>query len=121
MKKILLFIGSILLFSGCSSKLTIEEIKNLMNENDYVIIDVRTRQEFEEEHLEGAINIAVDELSSSVFDKEKIIFVYCTSGNRSKSAYNFLQNSGYKVYDLGALSNIELPKEVGVVEVNGEE
>ena len=56
----------------------------------------------------------VTELDDEIDDKiskNKVIFVYCKSGNRSKIAFNTLKNLGYEVYDLGAFTEIDLPKE----------
>lgn len=39
-----------------------------------------------------------------------MILVYCRSGNRSKLAYDELKKLGYDVYDLGAMDNVDLPK-----------
>ena len=94
---------------GSSNNYSIEKI---MKENEHIIIDVRTKEEYDEEHIKDAINIPYDEINSeSNIDKDKIIFVYCRSGNRSKQAYDELTKLGYKVYDLGAISSINLPKE----------
>lgn len=116
MKKV--FVIAILVFSiiGCSSYphilTTKEEMKTLMNNNEYIILDVRTKEEYSEGHIIDAINIPYDNLNKDTsLDKDKIIFVYCRSGNRSKIAFDTLTKLGYKVYDLGSFSKIELPKE----------
>lgn len=110
MKKVLLVLTLFLILCSCSNSQN--EIEKLMKENDYVIIDVRTATEYQQSHVIGAINIPYDELDSkSNLDKNKIIFVYCKSGNRSSIAFNILTNLGYTVYDLGAFSEIDLPKE----------
>lgn len=110
MKKIFLLLIIIFLI-GCT-KIEKPDLNKLMKENEYVIIDVRTEAEYQSSHLVGAINIPVDDIDESIdLDKEKLIFVYCKSGNRSKTASIKLENLGYKTYDLGALENINLPKE----------
>lgn len=77
-----------------------ETAKQLMEtESDYVIIDARTKEEFAEGHIEGAIlipeyeihNRAEDELQ----DKSQLILVYCRSGRRSKIAAEALSELGY--------------------------
>lgn len=76
-----------------------------MAENEYIIVDVRTKEEYEESHISGAINIPYDEITdNNTLDKDKIIFVYCRSGARSEIAFNTLTNLGYTVYGLGAFS-----------------
>ena len=82
-----------------------------MAENDYVIIDVRTKEEYEEEHIKDAINIPYEEIADKInTTKDKMIFVYCYSGGRSKIAYDSLVAMGYTVYDLGGIAKIDLPK-----------
>lgn len=73
------------------------------------LIDVRTREEYADEHLPNAINIPVDEISrrlSEVGPKDKAVVVYCRSGARSAAAASALKSAGYvEVYNLGGISN----------------
>ena len=116
MKKIFLLIFISLFILGCNSNekansqfISSEEVTKIMNEKEYVIIDVRTKEEYDEKHLENAINIPYDEINSNIdISKDKTIFVYCKSGNRSNTAWNTLNNLGYTVYDLGAFESIDL-------------
>ena len=86
--------------------------KELMETTDYVIVDVRTEEEYNTGHITGAINIPYDQIDENVdLDKEKLIFVYCVSGGRSSVAEETLTSLGYDVYNLGAYENIDLPKE----------
>ena len=76
------------------------EAKQLMDtEEDYVILDVRTEEEFAEGHINGAILIPDYEISekaeSVLKDKNQLILVYCRSGRRSKLAAEELANLGY--------------------------
>jgi rhodanese-related sulfurtransferase len=78
--------------------------------DEAVLIDVRTVQEYSEGHLEEAVNISVESINTMIEklvpDKDTSIIVYCRSGNRSATAAKTLINLGYKnVYDLGAMSN----------------
>lgn len=113
MKKYLyLLIVSLLLFTGCSGDKEDNDYKKLMKDNDYIIVDVRTSDEFMEEHVKDAINIPYDTIDQNVkLDKNKLIFVYCKSGGRSSIAYQNLKELGYNVYDLGAFDSIDLEKE----------
>lgn len=77
-----------------------EEAKKIMDqEDDYVILDVRTKEEYDEAHIPGALllpDYEVEDQAETVLpDKEKLILVYCRSGNRSKGASKILANLGY--------------------------
>ena len=85
-------------------------LEKMMNGN-YIIVDVRTAEEFMDGHLVGAINIPYDEIDTVELDKTKNIFVYCKSGKRSGIAFHTLQELGYHVYDLGSYDDIDLEKE----------
>ena len=115
MKKIgLLLITSLLLF-GCSKKennlleLNIEDQNIQERTKGHIIVDVRSKEEYETGHLEGAINIPYDEIDENIgLDRDKTIMVYCKSGVRSYEAYNRLINLGYDVIDLGAYDSIDM-------------
>lgn len=111
MRKILVVLVLVVMLCGCKSNSSNIDIEKIMKENEYVIVDVRTKEEYDEEHIKDAINISYDVINNSNLAKNKVIFVYCKSGNRSKMAYDTLTSLGYKAYDLGAISSIELPKE----------
>lgn len=72
------------------------------------LIDVRTAQEFAGGHIEGAVNIPVQELDrrmAEVGPKDGTVVVYCRSGARSSQAASMLKNAGYaSVHNLGAMS-----------------
>jgi len=70
-----------------------------------IILDVRSEQEFRENHIDGAISISQYEINSKVQniipDKNQEIVVYCTSGIRSRKVYENLKKLGYKkIYNL---------------------
>lgn len=110
MKKIVIVL-LMFLVAGCKNISL--DYKKLMQENEYVIIDVRTKEEYDLGHLKDAINIPYDEINENVdLDKGKLIFVYCKSGNRSRKAYENLIELGYEVYDLGAFTKIDLPRDM---------
>lgn len=109
MKKIFVVFILSLFLCGCNSK---SELDKIIEEANYIIVDVRTENEYKASHLVDAINIPYDEIDSGVkLDKNKTILVYCMSGNRSSIAYKTLDSLGYDVYDMGAFSDIDLPKE----------
>ena len=80
--------------------------------NEYLIIDVRSRREFKENHLNGAINIPLPEIKRNiekyVKDKNKKILLCCEYGARSMTAAERLEDIGYtQVFNLkGGLENI---------------
>jgi rhodanese-related sulfurtransferase len=113
MKRIILIISLVMLmmFAGCADtkvtyqdpgyeQITSEAAKELMDtETDYVIIDARTIEEFEEGHIPGAILLpdydVREKAEELLTDKDQLILVYCRSGNRSKVASNDLVELGY--------------------------
>lgn len=81
-------------------QITAEQAKTIIDtEQDYIIIDARTEEEFAEGHIEGAILIPEYEIASraekELPDKEQLILVYCRSGRRSKIASEELVKLGY--------------------------
>ena len=80
-------------------QITPAEAKAIMDERDgYVILDVRTQEEFDEAHIDGAILIPDYEIADkaeSILDKNQLILVYCRSGRRSKNAASELVSLGY--------------------------
>ena len=81
-------------------QITPAKAKEIMdNENSYVILDVRTQEEFDEAHIDGAILIPdyeiADKAESVLEDKDQLLLVYCRSGRRSKLAAEELVKLGY--------------------------
>lgn len=76
-----------------------------------VILDVRSRGEYDGGHIRGSINISVNQLKENLHKlpgKEKIIITCCASGMRSSSAKNLLEASGYtKVYNGGGWMSLQ--------------
>ena len=82
--------------------ITQEEAKRIIDtEEGYIILDVRTIEEFEGGHIPGAILIPDYEIEEKapeqLTDKSQLILVYCRSGNRSKKASAALAEMGYKI------------------------
>ena len=92
-------------------QITPAEAKALMDSEDgYIILDVRTPEEFAERHIEGAILIPdyeIGEKAESILtDKEQLILVYCRSGRRSKNAANELATLGYtNIKEFGGIND----------------
>lgn len=85
--------------------------KMMRDDKDIILLDVRSIQEYNEGHLNGAILIPLYELEKTVTniipDKKKKIIVYCKSGIRSMKAIEILIKKGYtNLYNLyGGLDN----------------
>ena len=96
-----------------------DEFEQLLKDSAVVLLDVRTKSEFDEGHLKNAILIDVktDSFMMAARDrlpKDKVIAVYCRSGRRSVAAAERLSAEGYQVVNLegGILSWIKAGKEV---------
>lgn len=79
-----------------------------MQEETASILDVRTPQEFNEGHLEGAINVDIQSPTiSQAFDqlpKDRTYIVYCRSGNRSAEAIEQMKQKGFSsLIDAGSV------------------
>ena len=88
---------------------SMDDIVGIMNENeDYIILDVRTVEEYNNGHIPNAICIPNETISEDVINKlpnkEQLLLIYCRSGNRSKQAANKLQELGYtKLVEFGGI------------------
>lgn len=97
--------------AGAYHKISAEEAKQKIEENSgMIIVDVRTPEEYAQEHIEGAINIPneaiTDKEPEQLPDKDARILVYCRSGVRSKQAADKLVVMGYgNVYDMGGIND----------------
>lgn len=94
-------------YINISASQMVEEIKG-MNKEDYVILDVRTKEEYDEERIPDSVLLTLSEIESKVEsvlpNKDIKIYVYCRSGNRSRQAAYQLIDLGYKnVYDFGGI------------------
>ena len=123
MKRIIIAVSVVLmlifLLVGCNDgnnknvyeQITPDEAKALMDSEDgYIILDVRTPEEFAAGHIAGAILIPdyeIGEKAESILtDKEQLILVYCRSGRRSKNAANELATLGYtNIKEFGGIND----------------
>ncbi len=121
---------AMLLLAGCGApvekesgyrQINMDEALAVMEaESGYIILDVRTPEEFGDGHIPGAINVPNETIGSGEIpelpDKEQLILVYCRSGNRSKQASEKLAALGYtNIVEFGGIR--DWPGEV----VNGGE
>lgn len=83
---------------------SVEEAANLIATLDgLVILDVRTQEEYDVEHIEGSILIPVQELEGRIneLSKDDPFLVYCRTGNRSRTAVTILEENGFtKIYQM---------------------
>ena len=120
MKKYIMILVSVIMImglTGCEKKdmsytqISMEEAVAMMaTEENYIILDVRTTEEFAEKHIPNAINIPNETIGSEELaelpDKNQLILVYCRSGNRSKQASEKLVTLGYtNIYEFGGINN----------------
>lgn len=90
---------------------SMNDIVKIMEENkNYVIVDVRTPDEYKEGHIPNAINIPNETINEAVYnklkDKNQLILIYCRSGSRSRQAAYKMQKLGYtNLVDFGGIIN----------------
>ena len=96
--------------SGASYQtISAEDAKAMMDDGaPYILLDVRTQEEFDEGHIEGALLIPYDEIANlaetELPDKDARILLYCRTGRRSAIAAETLAGMGYTdVYDFGGI------------------
>ena len=96
--------------------ITAEEAKQIMDsETGYIILDVRTQEEYDQGHIPGAIVISHEQIADRaeevLTDKDQLILVYCRSGRRSKLAAQILAELGYtNIKEFGGI--LDWPYEV---------
>ena len=119
MKKILPIFLAALLLAGCAApaeeityrQVNMDEAITMMEEGSgYIILDVRTPEEFADKHIPGAINIPNETIGTDEIpelpDKDQLILVYCRSGNRSKQASEKLVARGYtNIVEFGGIND----------------
>ena len=85
-----------------------EAKKRLDMEKEIILLDVRTREEYIQNHIPGStlipLNLLESEASQTLLDTQAPIFVYCRSGVRSRVAVEMLLKQGYtNVLDMGGI------------------
>ena len=123
---VMIFIIVSLLLTGCAEnpapadlpdqtvKATVQDITpeeaktRLDSEEEIILLDVRTQEEFDQGHIADALLLPVDQLSAKasevIPDLEAVYFVYCRSGSRSGAAAAMMVEMGYQnVFDLGGI------------------
>lgn len=127
MKKLVFLLLAVMMLTACGQakendqgavyvNITAEEAKRIMDsEEGYIILDVRTQEEYDEGHIPGAIVISHEEIAEKaedvLTDKDQLILVYCRSGRRSEIAAEALVELGYtNIKEFGGI--IDWPYEV---------
>ncbi|MDX2020852.1 MAG: rhodanese-like domain-containing protein [Deltaproteobacteria bacterium] len=86
-----------------------KEQAHAMVQSGAKLVDVRSPEEYNERHIEGAVNIPVDDLparASELGNKDQPMVLYCRSGRRADRAAKTLREAGYtKVETLGGIDN----------------
>ena len=118
MKGMLPVVLAILLMAGCGGEpveqnsyqpITQEAAKDMMDQQDVIVLDVREQEEYDSGHIPGAVllpvnAIAEDSAAAVIPEKDSVVLVYCRSGNRSKTASKELAELGYtQVYEFGGI------------------
>ena len=119
MKRLFILLVTLMLLTGCTARpsagtyrqITAQEAAELMeSETGYIVLDVRTPQEYAERHIPGAINVPNETIGSTapeqLPDRKQLILVYCRSGNRSKQAADKLAALGYtNIVEFGGINS----------------
>ena len=118
---ILLSVVLLALWCGCApqnegedekmtyTQITVNKAIEMMeSESNYIILDVRTFEEYNERHIPGAICVPNESIGTEPIEeleqKDQLILVYCRSGRRSKEAAEKLAAMGYSnIYEFGGI------------------
>lgn len=101
------------LLNACSSSdenavhtIDAAQAKEMLDHETVIVVDVRTKAEYEEGHLPAAQNLSLDEIdkAASLYEKDTTLIVYCRSGARSAQAAQSLKEAGFTdIYDMGGI------------------
>jgi len=86
-----------------------EGLKLMANDKDFILLDVRTPDEYVDGHIPGAIQLTNETFTKQdaenlLKDKNQTIYVYCRSGRRSKQSSQKLVDFGYtNVIEIGGI------------------
>jgi len=92
--------------------ISIDEFKEKFQEEQGVVIDVRTQEEYEEGHLvktDKLLDFTNGEFQDSLsdMDKDKTYYLYCRTGNRSGQAARIMKSQGFEnVYNVGGFEDL---------------
>ena len=118
MKRTILLLLSLLLLAGCGGnaaagsyqQITQEEAKEMMDNQEVIILDVREQDEYDGGHIPGAMLLPVgminEETAAGVIPgKDATVLVYCRSGNLINVSSSALADLGYtNIYEFGGIN-----------------
>ena len=88
-----------------------KNISEIIKNKNVVLVDVREKWEYDEEHIRNSMNIPLHEIGARIGEFKKIdgpVVIYCRSGNRSSAALNLLKQAGVKnVYNGGGVFDMQ--------------
>lgn len=96
--------------SGSYQQINQETAKEMMDNQEVVILDVREQSEYDQGHIPGAVlfplgTIEEESAAQIIPEQDQVVLVYCRSGNRSKQAAEILAGLGYtEVYEFGGIN-----------------
>lgn len=105
------------IFEGKIKNIEIPQLQE--RKDEFIIVDVREKEEFEKSHIKGAINIPTNKIDPEDFKNKNKYLIYCRSGNRAKSVVKNLQKQGLEnIYYLeGSMNYLEKYQKTMGVEI----
>jgi len=111
---------------GCNSSegykhITPTEAEKMMASDDVLVVDVRTKEEYDRKRVSGAVLVPIDDIRAGkvdpLTDKDRTLLLYCWTGRRAEDSAAMLVKMGFKrVYDFGGLVEWTGPVEGDEVE-----
>lgn len=103
----MLAVSGLLLWFNLRGRVSDDQVRQFLKEGA-LVLDVRTKQEFQEGHVDGAVHLPLDQVPGSIAsvekNKDRVILCHCLSGGRSAIAAARLKRAGYqKAFNLGSL------------------
>jgi rhodanese-related sulfurtransferase len=97
---IIIILSSVIMLDAQIRKLNSSDVNDILKKNhDFIVIDVRTEEEFKAGHIKGAININIRQPDAFVkidkLNRKAKYIVYCRTSNRSKVAVDYMVTKGF--------------------------